>query len=121
LFVSTIDIKGEERNIRVTFRCGANATSTNNNITVDATDLCCKTHAECLANVSIMGVSCDTNGLYHAVYHNQQVQCIDNSGTANYEFCMCDKQAAECFRQSLSTFNYSNTNISSSEVCQPSS
>ncbi len=121
MFVSTRDNKGEERNIRVIFRCGANATSINNNITVDATDLCCKIHAECRANVAIQSPSCDTNGLYHAVYHNQQVQCIDNSGTSNYEFCMCDKQAAECFAQSLSTFNSTNTNISSSEVCQPSS
>jgi hypothetical protein len=100
--------------------CGANATSSNN-ITVDATDLCCQIHTECHENVAIMSASCDTNGLYHAVYHNQQVQCIDNSGTANYEFCMCDKQAAECFARSLSTYNSSNTDISSSEVCQPSS
>jgi len=111
----------EKRNIRVTFRCGTNRTLTSDNITVDATDLCCKTHAECHANVQIMSASCDTNGLYHAVYHNQQVQCIDNSETANYAFCMCDKQAAECFRQSLATFNSINKDISSSDICQPPS
>jgi hypothetical protein len=101
--------------------CGANASSILSNNTVDETDLCCKTHAECHDNVQVLNTSCDTNGKYHAVYHNQQIQCIDNSGTSNYEYCMCDKQAAECFKQSLATFNPANENVSSSSVCQPSS
>jgi len=99
--------------------CGTNSMSANINNTVDATDLCCKTHAECRSNVQASNTSCDADGKYHALYHKQQVQCVDNRGTANYEFCMCDQQAAQCFKQSFATYNPDNNNISSTVTCQP--
>jgi hypothetical protein len=99
--------------------CGANATAINNNITVDETDSCCKIQAECYENIQVTDTSCTTNGKYHAIYHDGQIQCADNDGTSNYDLCMCDKRAAECFKRSLSTFDLYNNNISSTAVCQP--
>jgi hypothetical protein len=88
---------------------------------VDETDSCCKTQAECYEHVQAKNSSCIKNGKYHAVYYDDQVQCVDNDGTSNYDLCKCDKQAAECFKRSLPTFDSNNSNISLSAVCQPES
>jgi hypothetical protein len=101
--------------------CGSNASTIGNasNNTMDETDLCCKIQAECYENVQTTNQSCTPDGKYHSMYYDDQIKCVDNDGTSNHDLCMCDKQAAECFKRALSTFNSDNKNKSSSTACIP--
>ena len=56
---------------------------------VDAVDQCCFAHDNCY-----------TNTWYDYTSVTADIQCTDRPGTADYQACQCDRQAALCFRSS---------------------
>lgn len=87
-------------------------------ITVDDTDSCCKIRRNCYEEIEFDQISSDDNETYHALYYDDDIQCVDKDSTYNYAMCQCDKKGAQCLKEYLSSFNINNKNISSPGFCQ---
>nr|P0DJP4.1 RecName: Full=Acidic phospholipase A2 Tpu-E6c; Short=svPLA2; AltName: Full=Phosphatidylcholine 2-acylhydrolase [Trimeresurus puniceus] len=79
----------------------------------DATDRCCFVHDCCYGKVS----GCDPKDeFYKYSSDNNDIVCGGNNPCLK-EICECDRDAAICFRDNLSTYNNKYWNVPS-ETCQ---
>ena len=85
---------------------------------MDETDLCCKLHTICLLNLSERNSSCDDEMRYRTIYSHDQIQCLDHDTSVMRQWCLCDRQAAQCLQQALSTFDPEKRMSSTSDICE---
>ena len=98
-------------------RCGTLANISVHEKTIDETDVCCKAQALCYGNVSELNSSSIEETKYRSIFYNDQIQCVDNDNTSMRELCLCDRQAASCLQQALTTFNLEMKTIDVPVVC----
>ena len=99
-------------------RCGTSANISAHEKTLDGTDACCKAHALCYENITQLNASVREETKYHSIFYNGQIQCVDNDGTPMRELCLCDRQAASCFRKTVGTFDRQMQMIDVPVVCE---
>lgn len=99
-------------------RCGTNANISAHEKTLDGTDVCCKAHQLCYENITQLNSSLREETSYHSIFYNGQIQCVDNDRTPMRELCLCDRQAASCFRKTAGTFNRQLKTIDVPVVCE---
>ena len=77
---------------------------------VDDTDRCCQIHDRCYDAAEMYGCSPKVFNYYNYNATLGESNCNDPLETCSYSICKCDKEAAECFYRSLSTYKPNNLN-----------
>ncbi|CAF1306146.1 unnamed protein product, partial [Didymodactylos carnosus] len=67
----------------------------------DATDYCCKIHDECYDKHAggLFGCSPTIVTYDWTKLSDRRIQCTDSPGTCDYNICMCDKAAVDCYER----------------------
>ncbi|CAF1110360.1 unnamed protein product [Didymodactylos carnosus] len=86
---------------------------------IDQTDLCCKIHDKCYDAYFGWFDGCWPYATYYSwVGHdNGEIECsATQQDTCDYKVCMCDKLAADCFKENRPSYSTTNVDIQS-EIC----